>query len=39
MNGAMLRLDLQLFFKLKIAKTYDAMLSTPLGVATWRWAS
>ena len=32
MNGAMLDSTFLVFFKLKIAKTYDAMLSTPLGV-------
>jgi lipooligosaccharide transport system permease protein len=32
MNGAMIDSTFQVFFKLKIAKTYDAMLSTPLGV-------
>jgi lipooligosaccharide transport system permease protein len=33
MNGAMLDSTFLVFFKLKIAKTYDAMLSTPLGVS------
>ena len=32
MNGAMLDSTFLVFYKLKIAKTYDAMLSTPLGV-------
>ena len=32
MNGAMIDSTFLVFFKLKIAKTYDAMLSTPLGV-------
>src|ERR1700684_2044159 len=32
MNGAMLDSTFQVFMKLKIAKTYDAMLATPLGV-------
>jgi lipooligosaccharide transport system permease protein len=32
MNGAMIDSTFQIFFKLKIAKTYDAMLATPLGV-------
>jgi lipooligosaccharide transport system permease protein len=32
MNGAMIDSTFQVFYKLKIAKTYDAMLSTPLGV-------
>ena len=32
MNGAMIDSTFQVFFKLKIAKTYDAMLATPLGV-------
>ena len=32
MNGAMFDSTFNIFFKLKIAKTYDAMLSTPLGV-------
>ena len=32
MNGAMIDATFQVFFKLKIAKTYDAMLATPLGV-------
>jgi lipooligosaccharide transport system permease protein len=32
MNGAMLDSTFLVFFKLKIAKTYDAMLATPLGV-------
>jgi lipooligosaccharide transport system permease protein len=32
MNGAMLDSTFLVFFKLKIAHTYDAMLSTPLGV-------
>ncbi len=32
MNGAIIDATFQVFFKLKIAKTYDAMLSTPLGV-------
>jgi len=32
MNGAMLDSTFLVFFKLKIAKTYDAMLVTPLGV-------
>ncbi len=32
MNGAMLDSTFLVFFKLKIAKTYDAILSTPLGV-------
>jgi lipooligosaccharide transport system permease protein len=31
MNGAMFDSTFNIFFKLKIAKTYDAMLSTPLG--------
>ncbi len=33
MNGAMLDSTFLVFMKLKISKTYDAMLSTPLGVA------
>ncbi len=33
MNGAMFDSTFNIFFKLKIAKTYDAMLSTPLGVS------
>jgi len=33
MNGAMIDATFQVFHKLKIAKTYDAMLATPLGVA------
>src|ERR1700722_9518159 len=33
MNGAMLDATFQVFMKLKISKTYDAMLATPLGVA------
>jgi lipooligosaccharide transport system permease protein len=32
MNGALLDTTFNIFFKLKIAKTYDAVLSTPLGV-------
>jgi lipooligosaccharide transport system permease protein len=32
MNGAMLDSTFLVFMKLKIAKTYDAMLATPLGV-------
>ncbi len=32
MNGALLDSTFQIFFKLKIAKTYDAILATPLGV-------
>ncbi len=32
MNGALLDSTFNIFFKLKIAKTYDAILSTPLGV-------
>jgi lipooligosaccharide transport system permease protein len=32
MNGAMIDSTFQVFMKLKISKTYDAMLSTPLGV-------
>jgi lipooligosaccharide transport system permease protein len=32
MNGAMIDSTFQVFMKLKIAKTYDAMLATPLGV-------
>ena len=32
MNGAMIDSTFNIFFKLKIAKTYDAMLATPLGV-------
>jgi lipooligosaccharide transport system permease protein len=32
MNGAMLDSTFMVFMKLKIAKTYDAMLATPLGV-------
>ena len=32
MNGAMFDSTFNIFFKLKIAKTYDAMLSTPLSV-------
>ena len=32
MNGAMFDSTFNIFFKLKIAKTYDAVLSTPLGV-------
>jgi lipooligosaccharide transport system permease protein len=32
MNGAMIDSTFLVFFKLKIAHTYDAMLSTPLGV-------
>ena len=32
MNGAIFDSTFNIFFKLKIAKTYDAMLSTPLGV-------
>ena len=39
MNGALLDSTFNIFFKLKIAKTYDAVLSTPLGGGTWRWAS
>jgi lipooligosaccharide transport system permease protein len=33
MNGAMIDATFQVFQKLKIAKTYDAMLATPLGVS------
>ncbi len=33
MNGAMIDATFNVFFKLKIAKTYEAMLSTPLGVS------
>ena len=32
MNGAIFDSTFNIFFKLKIAKTYDAMLSTPMGV-------
>ncbi|HXX88705.1 MAG TPA: ABC transporter permease [Acidimicrobiales bacterium] len=32
MNGSMFDSTFNIFFKLKIAKTYDAILSTPLGV-------
>ncbi len=32
MNGAVFDSTFNIFFKLKIAKTYDAVLSTPLGV-------
>ena len=32
MNGAMFDSTFNVFFKLKISKTYDAVLSTPLGV-------
>lgn len=32
MNGAMFDATFNVFFKLKIAKTYEAVLSTPLGV-------
>jgi lipooligosaccharide transport system permease protein len=32
MNGAIFDSTFNIFFKLKIAKTYDAVLSTPLGV-------
>jgi lipooligosaccharide transport system permease protein len=32
MNGAMFDSTFNIFFKLKIARTYDAILSTPLGV-------
>jgi lipooligosaccharide transport system permease protein len=32
MNGAVFDSTFNVFFKLKIAKTYDALLSTPLGV-------
>jgi lipooligosaccharide transport system permease protein len=32
MNGAVFDSTFNIFFKLKIAKTYDAILSTPLGV-------
>jgi lipooligosaccharide transport system permease protein len=32
MNGAMIDATFQVFQKLKISKTYDAMLATPLGV-------
>jgi lipooligosaccharide transport system permease protein len=32
MNGAVFESTFNIFFKLKIAKTYDAVLSTPLGV-------
>ena len=32
MNGAVFDATFNIFFKLKIAKTYDAILSTPLGV-------
>ena len=32
MNGAMIDSTFLVFMKLKISKTYDAMLSTPLGV-------
>ena len=32
MNGAMFDSTFNIFFKLKIAKTYEAVLSTPLGV-------
>jgi lipooligosaccharide transport system permease protein len=32
MNGAIFDATFAIFFKLKIAKTYDAVLSTPLGV-------
>ena len=32
MNGAIFDSTFNIFFKLKIAKTYDAILSTPLGV-------
>jgi lipooligosaccharide transport system permease protein len=33
MNGAIFDSTFNIFFKLKIAKTYDAVLSTPLGVS------
>lgn len=33
MNGAIFDSTFNIFFKLKIAKTYDAILSTPLGAA------
>ena len=33
MNGAIYDSTFNMFYKLKYAKTYDAMLSTPLGVA------
>ncbi len=33
MNGAMFDSTFNIYFKLKIAKTYDAVLSTPLGVS------
>jgi len=33
MNGAVYESTFNMFFKLKYAKTYDAVLSTPLGVA------
>ena len=33
MNGALFDATFNIFFKLKITKTYDAVLSTPLGVA------
>jgi len=32
MNGAIFDATFGVFFKLKIAKTYDAVLATPLGV-------
>src|SRR6202030_2635117 len=32
MNGAIYDSTINVFFKLKFAKTYDAILSTPLGV-------
>ena len=31
MNGAIYDSTINIFFKLKFAKTYDAMLATPLG--------
>ena len=34
MNGAIYDSTFNIFFKLRYAKTYDAMLSTPLGSAT-----
>ena len=38
MNGAVIESTFNLFFKLKYAKTFDAMLATPLGPPTSPWA-
>ena len=38
MNGAIYESTMNVFFKLKYAKIYDAVLATPVSVATWRSA-